>query len=259
MTRTATLNGDRLLKRARDFGAELDLKKAATATAFTWYPYGTLNNFVHLREILNRHPLDSLTRTRHVADIGGADGDLAFFLQHLGFTVDVIDNAPTNYNGLQGVKALIDRLGVKSTVKLLERDIDEQFTLPSANYDLVFLLGILYHLKNPYYVLERLSKVTRHLVLSTRVMRFVPDGRSVAGLPVAYLLDPDESNNDATNYWIFTDFALKRLVARAGWQVLAATTVGDLATSNPSSADKDERAFMLLRSTRPLEADEAGS
>ncbi len=243
------MNGDELLQRALSFGAELELKKKAKNASFSWYPYGTLNNFVHLREVFNQHPLETLTTTKHVADIGGADGDLAFFLQSLGYRVDMIDNAPTNFNGLQGMRTLIDTLGVFKSVKLIERDIDEQFTLPKASYDLVFLLGILYHLKNPYYILEKLSHLTRNLLISTRVMRFGPGGEPLANLSLAYLLDADELNHDATNYWIFTELGLRRLVARAGWTVTYATTVGDTATSNPNSLDRDERSFMLLRST----------
>ena len=41
-----------------------------------------------------------------VADIGAADGDLAFFLEELGFSVDVIDNEYTNFNKLDGIRIL---------------------------------------------------------------------------------------------------------------------------------------------------------
>jgi hypothetical protein len=71
---------------------------------------------------------------------------------------------------------------------------------------LVFCLGILYHLKNPLYVLERLAEVSSYLFLSTRIARqFSANGSSLAAIPAAYLLAADESNNDATNVWIFTD------------------------------------------------------
>jgi len=244
------MNGDELLQRSDEFRNEIERKKQERKPSFAWYPYGTLNNFQHLRDLFNRYPLETLTSTKHVADIGGADGDLAFFLQSLGYRVDLIDNAPTNFNGLQGVRALIDAFGVQKSVKLIERDIDEQFTLPKASYDLVFLLGILYHLKNPYYILEKLSHLTRNLLVSTRVMRFGPAGEPLAGLSLAYLLNPDELNNDATNYWIFTELGLKRLVTRAGWDVTYSTTVGDTVTSDPNSMDRDERSFMLLKSRR---------
>src|SRR6185437_3180823 len=59
-----------------------------------------------------------------------------------------------------------------------------------GKYDLIFFLGILYHLKNPFYALESLAKVTRHMLISTRVAKLSPAGRSMRDLPVAYLLHP---------------------------------------------------------------------
>ena len=231
-----------------EFGRQLEGIKAQMMPDFAWYPYGTQNNFIHLKDLFNEFPLDQLTTEKFVADIGAADGDLAFFMQSLGYSVDIIDYAPTNYNGIRGVRALVDRLNVADAVRVYEVDIDSQFTLPQQGYDLVFLLGILYHLKNPYFILEKLSKIATHVVLSTRVARYLPDGRSIKGSSVAYLLDLDESNNDATNYWIFSETGLNRLVHRSGWRILASKTVGDTITSNPSDPHRDERCFMLLKS-----------
>jgi hypothetical protein len=120
--------------------------------------------------------------------------------------------------------------------------------LPSSHYELVFFLGILYHLKNPFYVLEKLARSAKHLLVSTRVFRQVPDGLSVDGRSLSYLVSADESENgDATNYWIFTRFALLRLFDRTGWEVLDFITVGDQDRSDPHSAAHDERAFALLK------------
>ena len=243
------MNGEMLRSKAMDFHKYLEIIKNDINPPFPWYPYGTLNNFIHLEQCFNNFPLQKLTSVNRVADIGAADGDLAFFMSSLGYFVDIIDNEPTNYNGLRGVRALAKALNAEKSVSILKRDIDEQFTLPTERYDLVFLLGILYHLKNPYYILEILSKKSTHLLLSTRVAKYTPDGRNLSGASVAYLLNPDESNNDATNYWIFTESCLERIVKRAGWNILYKNTVGDTSTSNPSDADKDERCFLLLRST----------
>lgn len=54
----------------------------------------------------------------------------------------------------------------------------------------------LYHLKNPFHVLETLANNAHGCVLSARV-----DARSVAGTeireePIAYLLDNREANNE---------------------------------------------------------------
>ena len=242
------LTGDLLLEQSTVFGNKLEGIKKSVPVDFPWYPYHTQSNFIHLRDIFNAHPLESLTEKRRIADIGAADGDLAFFMQSLGYAVDIIDYGPTNYNTLRGARALIETLRVQESVTVHEMDIDDQLVSPFAGYDLVFLLGILYHLKNPYYVLEKLAKCSKHLVLSTRVARFTPDHRPISGSSVAYLLGPQESNNDATNYWIFSDECLKRITHRTGWDVLFSKTVGDTFTSNPSDPHRDERAFMLLKS-----------
>ena len=165
-----------------------------------------------------------------------------------GHKCDVYDNGPTNYNGLAGVRWMKRALG--SAVRIIDQDLDSQFRL-ADDYELVLLLGILYHLKNPFYVLEKLATASRYLLLSTRIARqFRAGSTDVAEVPAAYLLGPDECNHDATNFWIFTAAGLRRLADRAGWEILRFRTVGDVEHSNPQDADCDERAFALLRSRR---------
>jgi len=250
--------------RALAFKQALDEKKHALApTAFTWYPYGTLGNFVVLEQLLtgaNRHLLD-LIGHQSTVDIGCADGDLAFFLETLGCTAQVIDYAQTNYNGLQGVKLLKNALS--SAVEIHEVNLDAQFSLPENNYSLAFFLGILYHLKNPFYALEALAKAARYALISTRIAKFnvsetKPAARIAAfsadkrtnlkDLPVAYLLDELEANNDSTNYWIFSDAGLRRLLKRTNWDICDYMTVGNTTNSDPASTDGDERAFCLVKS-----------
>jgi hypothetical protein len=113
----------------------------------------------------------------------------------------------------------------------------------------VFLLGILYHLKNPFYVLERLSKATRYMVVSTRIARhFKTGGPDESEFAAAYLVGPKEINDDSTNYWIVTSAGLTRIFDRAGWDVLKWFTVGDLKASNTQDTDHDERVYCTLGS-----------
>ncbi len=250
--------------RALAFKQTLGGKKHALApTAFTWYPYGTLDNFVTLDRLLtgaNRHLLD-LIGHQPTVDIGCADGDLAFFLETLGCKAQVIDYAPTNYNGLQGVKLL--KTALSSAVEIHEVNLDAQFTLPENDYGLAFFLGILYHLKNPFYALEALAKSARYCLISTRIAKFnarsrksdtrfarlLSNGRTdFSRIPVAYLLDEAEANNDSTNYWIFSDAGLRRILKRTGWEVCDYMTVGNTANSDPASVEGDERAFCLVKS-----------
>ena len=99
-----------------------------------------------------------------VADIGAADGDLAFFLEELGFSVDVIDNEYTNFNKLDGIRIL--KKALNSSVTIRSIDLDSRSQLFTEKYGVVFLLGVLYHLKNPFSILERLARVARYCFLA---------------------------------------------------------------------------------------------
>jgi len=226
-----------------------EIKLAHRPKSF-WYPYLTLRNVGALERLLASAGLDlmQLCRGPHgkIADIGGADGDLAFFLEKMGLTVDLIDNEPTNFNQLEGARILKEAL--HSNVPIQTVDLDSQFTLSGEKYDAIFLLGVLYHLKNPFFVLEKLAAIARYCFLSTRIARETDSGQSISRGPIAYLLGPQECNNDSTNFWIFSEEGLKRLINRTGWNLLSYLSIGATANSTPADPERDERAFCLLRS-----------
>lgn len=241
------MNGDLLEKESSSYARNLEKVKSGIDAQFPWYPYGSLNNFIHLKRIFNKYSLDTLVgKELKTLDIGAADGEMSFFLESIGYKSDIIDYPPTNFNGLRGARLIKQEL--RSNVNIFEADLDSQFQPLNSRYGLIFFLGILYHLKNPYYVLETLSRSTEHLIISTRVAKFTTDGTRISNYPVAYLLAPDESNNDATNYWIFSLKGLERIFDRSGWEIMEMYTVGDTTQSNPSDQHHDERAFALLKS-----------
>jgi len=238
-----------LLRESKAFSAKLSKIKKDNPIEGGWYGYDIMSNLVHLERLLsgeNRSLFDRLSN-KAVADIGCADGDLGFFLESLGFEIDFLDWPATNWNGLRGVRRLVELLDSRAQVHSV--NLDEYFALPRPQYEMVLFLGILYHLKNPFYVLERLAKSAKYCFVSTRVFRMAPSGEDLSLINVAYLLGADESENgDATNYWIMTEPCLRRLFHRTGWDVLDFMTVGEQRASNPHSIARDERAFALLRS-----------
>lgn len=248
----ARLDISEIKTKAIDFDKKLtDIKYKLLPKSFSWYPYGSMNNFVHLEKLLtwkNRGIFDP-EKIRTILDIGPADGDNSFFLESLGFKVDIIEYAPTNFNGIKGAKLLKKKL--KSKIIIYEMDLDSQFKLPRKSYDMVFFQGTLYHLKNPYYALEKLAISCRYCYLSTRVTKFAPDKRTnLSKFSLAYLVDERETNNDPTNYWMFTNMGLKRILKRTGWKILDYMTVGNILNSDPVTKKGDERAFCLLKSIR---------
>lgn len=235
---------------SRVFAGQLAVDKLALAPAERWYPYGSMDNLPVLDRLLSSDHRDlyKLADGQPIADIGAADGDMAFFLASQGFEVDIIDWGPTNFNGLDGARLLAGHYGLP--VEIHEINLDAQFSIPRAHYGLVLFLGILYHLQNPFFVLRRLSEHADHLLLSTRVAATTPDGKiDLTDSPIAYLVAPDEMNNDATNYWVFSMAGLRRILQRTGWEILDEITIGCTdGSSDPAHQDRDERAFMLLRS-----------
>lgn len=239
---TADIGGQ--VTRLRDARTKID-------DDIAWYPYDILANLIHIEGLLSgeHRDLGRLTEGLPVADIGAADGDLAFALEDLaGWQIDILDTPATNMNGLRGARALRDSLG--SQVQIHDVDLDQQFALPRDRYGLVFFLGILYHLQNPYYALRKLAAHSSYCLLSTKVARFAgPEPTPISELPVAYLVGPEETNSDPTNYWILSPKGLERLTQRAGWKTLDRLNVGDTTNSDPSTPERDERMFLLLQST----------
>ena len=230
-----------------------EIKLAQHPKSF-WYPYSTLRNVAVLEKLSTKAGLDLLELCRgkygRVADIGAADGDLAFFLERQGLSVELIDNDYTNFNCLEGARTLKEALN--SSVGIRSVDLDSQFSLAGEKYDAVFFLGILYHLKNPFFLLESLARITKYCFVSTRIAKQTADGQPLSQSPVAYLLGPQECNNDDTNFWIFSEQGLKRLIERTGWDLLSYITIGDTASSTPADPDRDERAFCLLEKRLPF-------
>lgn len=214
---------------------------------FEWYPYESLSGLQHLEKLLagDPRPLRELIGDAPVLDIGCADGEMSFFFESLGYRVHAIDHRASNQNHMMGVRAL--KQAFESRIEISEIDLDSQFVLPGERYGLALFLGTLYHLKNPFYVLDALSRQASRCLLSTRIARSA-GGMRLEPLPVAYLVDEDELNADDSNFWIFTEAGLRRLLKRTNWDVEAFITVGDRQSSDPVSAQHDERAFCLVRS-----------
>lgn len=239
-----------LVRHGLRFRSRFELtKRQAVRGGFQWYPYDSFANLFPM-ERLRREAglaLAEMAGFRPLLDLGTADGALAFLFESLGYAVHACDHAGTNINRMEGVRHVAAALG--SRVEIEDIDLDGGW-IPQREYGLALLLGTLYHLKNPFGVLERLSGHARYCFLSTRVAGWSPDRTVELGrVPVAYLLAPGECNGDATNYWVFSPPGLLRLAERCGWRVLASLRTG-ACNSDPATIAGDERQFLLLESWR---------
>jgi tRNA (mo5U34)-methyltransferase len=230
---------------------EIKQRTPLAADHLRWYPWISLAGMDALHSFLD----GDLSRIGRIAgldpvlDVGCGDGDVAFFLESkLGLHVDCIDQPSSNYNAMYGVRELKRVLG--SSIGIYHVDMDARPDLPAERYGLAMVLGILYHLKNPFLVLETLAHHARHMFLSTRIAALSPDHKTNFGhLPMAYLVDEDELNDDPTNFWIFSEQGLRRILRRSGWDVQHYTSLPRNAThSDPVSKDGDVRAYVLAKS-----------
>lgn len=209
-----------------------------------WYPYRSMANIQHLTQILPetiKSRLSAGDLDLRVLDVGAADGDLGYFFESRGASVDFLDNPPTNYNDCKGLLAIRDALGSPS--RLITQDIDREIKL-EGEYDFAIALGLLYHLRNPMLFLMELARHAQTMVLSTRVVNRLPDGTAIGSSSVAYLLRRRESNDDPTNYWCFSPVGLDTVLSRSGWKILATTSIGADEQSDPVTPENDRRDFV---------------
>jgi tRNA (mo5U34)-methyltransferase len=225
-----------------------ELKSVRRIRELEWYPYNSFGVFPVLTSMLqeDRRDLLTLAGAAPVLDIGCGDGDLSFFFESLGCRVMAIDNPATNYNRTHGFETLRAALG--SAVELAVSDVDAGLDLRGRTFGLALCLGVLYHLKNPFGFLENLARHVRHCLLSTRIAQVTVQGTAMAQEPIAYLLNPSEANNDRTNYWIFSEAGLRRILDRTGWDLCDYATTGFEEGSDPARGDRDQRAYCMIRS-----------
>jgi SAM-dependent methyltransferase len=237
-------------QKAEQFAAELQsLKQRVSVPDYGWYPHQTLAILPPISDLLGPVycEVSRAISNAPVADIGCGDGDLALFFALLGCEVDAIDHAETNFNQLRGIEVL--RRELPLALRVYDIDLNVPFTLPRHDYGLAMFLGTLYHLKNPFHVLETISSFADWCVLSTRIAQVTPDRRTrIEDEPLGYLLGGREANNDPTNYWIFSLAGLLRLLERTGWIVMGHSRLGCSADSDPVHVEADERALVVVKS-----------
>lgn len=81
-------------------------------------------------------------------------------------------------------------------------------------FDVVFFLGVFYHMEEPIAALRRLRSLTRELAVIETAAIEVPDQEERS---ILELTAQDEVNNDSTNWWFPNERAMHDLLRTAGF------------------------------------------
>lgn len=233
-----------MLQRYKQFAAALEEIKIKNplSSANGYYPYKTLDVIPQILPILKQQKMDleQYLVNKTILDLGCGDGDLSFFFETFGpEKVLAVDWGPTNYNNMEACPVLKREL--RSKVHFINMDIHSFDFERLPRFDTVFCFGFLYHSPNPIWILEKLSKHTQHLFLTTKVF---DSDRSYA-----YFYDIGECNNDPTNWWCFTPKALGLMLKRAGFDTFLLERLDShVGASDPVDLRLDGRAFAYARS-----------
>jgi tRNA (mo5U34)-methyltransferase len=106
------------------------------------------------------------------------------------------------------------RLSLCSRVEEVVADFTQLDPKLVGSFDVVFFLGVFYHLQEPLAALRRLRSVTKELAVIETAAIVVPEQENRSVLEFAA---DDEINHDPTNWWFPNERAMHDLLHTAGF------------------------------------------
>jgi tRNA (mo5U34)-methyltransferase len=160
---------------------------------------------------------------RTVLDIGAWDGYHSFAAERDGAERVVALELPFHTQGLK-----VARAALGSHVEPLVADLFDVDPGQLGTFDVVLLLGVLYHLEDPLAGLRRVASLTRDIAVIETAAIVVPGYERA---PLWRFYADDSLNNDPSNWWVPNEAAVHALCAAAGF-----ASVETLASPRPRAA-----------------------
>lgn len=158
-------------------------------------------------------------------DIGAWDGFFSFEPERRGaahvFAADHFSWHGVGWGTGQGKAGFeLARTALGSHVEDVDVDVmDLSPTTVGGPFDVVLFLGVLYHLRHPFFALERVASVTRGLL----ILETVVDMLGMSRPAVAFYSDR-ELNNDPTNWWGPNPAAVAGMLRAVGFASVSQVT-----------------------------------
>ena len=150
-----------------------------------------------------------------VLDVGAWDGFFSFEAERRGasrvLAVDSFSWSGEGWGTKNGFELARRALG--SRVEDQEVEVLDLAPERVGTFDVVFFLGVLYHMRHPLLALERVASVTRELlVLETHV------DLGDVGTPAMAFYPGTELNGDPSNWWGPNEAGLRAMLADVGFR-----------------------------------------
>jgi tRNA (mo5U34)-methyltransferase len=144
---------------------------------------------VWLQQRWSRFPLPADLTGKRVLDIGSWDGWFSFEAERRGANVTSVDREE-----IENYRTMHRRLGSKNDYRILDF-----YEIPAAGlgrFDVVFCLGVLYHIRHPMLALELLCSITNEVaIIETFTIEGDPE------IPIMEFYETNELNGQFDN-WI---------------------------------------------------------
>lgn len=132
-----------------------------------------------------------------VLDIGCRDGFFSFAMEARGAEVIGVDYAPSNTTGFDVAARVFD-----SKVEYIVENVYDLTPQKYGRFDIVFFLGVLYHLRNPLLALDRIRQMLNPGGLLFVECQLSTDERvNSLDIPIWQFYPRATLNDDETNKW----------------------------------------------------------
>ncbi len=150
---------------------------------------------------------------KRVLDIGCNDGYFSFWAEQRGAQVMAIDILPRR-------AFFFAREVFESRVEFRQLSVYDILPSEIGHFDIVFFLGVYYHLKNPILALEHIAGLTRErLIVESEITPVQPHSvnSQASGEGISRFYEGDELAADPSNWWVPNVPCLLQTIRAAGF------------------------------------------
>lgn len=146
-----------------------------------------------------------------VLDVGASDGFFSFECERRGADVTSVETITT---GFEKIKELGQYKAEQQNMSI--------YNIPDTwSFDLVLCLGVIYHLQHPLLALQRLSKVTKEIIVETAI----PDPQEFPLESPTMYFYKDDYQGDISNWWIPNPKCVMDMLNTAGFRMTEEPTI----------------------------------